>query len=54
MMDTCSGCVYNIDNYCIMFDDVLGFEDCIFLNKDEGDDELKKQQKHFKNLVGGY
>lgn len=35
-MDCCDECAYNIDNYCIMFDDVLGFEDCIFQGeKDE-------------------
>ena len=37
MMDGCMDCAYNIDEYCIMFDDVLGFEDCIF-NK-EGEDD---------------
>ena len=36
-MDGCNECAYNIDNYCIMFDDVLGFEDGIF-NK-EGEDD---------------
>ncbi len=36
MMDCCDECAYNIDNYCIMFDDVLGFEDCVFQgDKDE-------------------
>lgn len=30
MLSGCSDCAYNIDDYCIMFDDVLGFEDCIF------------------------
>ena len=35
-MDCCDECAYNIDNYCIMFDDVLGFEDCVFQGeKDE-------------------
>lgn len=35
-MDCCDECAYNIDNYCIMFDDVLGFEDCVFQgDKDE-------------------
>lgn len=28
--DICNNCPYNIDEYCIMFDDVLGFEDCVF------------------------
>ena len=37
MMDSCSECEYNIDEYCIMFDDVLGFEDCVFLK--DGDNE---------------
>ena len=37
-MDCCSECAYNIDQYCIMFDDVLGFEDCVFRDLDEGDD----------------
>ena len=36
-MDSCSDCAYNIDNYCIMFDDVLGFEDCVFLGSDDDD-----------------
>jgi hypothetical protein len=35
-MDNCSECEYNIDEYCIMFDDVLGFENCVFKG---GDDE---------------
>ncbi len=35
MMDNCSGCEYNIDEYCIMFDDVLGFEDCIFQKEND-------------------
>ena len=35
MMDNCSGCEYNIDGYCIMFDDVLGFEDCIFQKEND-------------------
>ena len=30
MKEICDGCEYNIDEYCIMFDDVLGFEDCVF------------------------
>ena len=37
-MDSCSECAYNVDDYCIMFDDVLGFEDCIFRNTKEDDD----------------
>ena len=30
MLEVCSDCEYNLDEYCIMFDDVLGFEDCVF------------------------
>lgn len=30
MKDNCIDCHYNVDEYCIMFDDVLGYEDCIF------------------------
>ena len=26
-----------VDDYCIMFDDVLGYENCIFLGVDEDD-----------------
>jgi len=29
-MDDCNGCPYNINEYCIMFDDVLGYENCVF------------------------
>ena len=39
MNDVCMDCAYNVDNYCIMFDDVLGFEDCVF--KDRNDDEME-------------
>ena len=35
MMDDCKECAYNIDNYCIMFDDILGYEDCIFIKTNE-------------------
>ena len=35
MLDICSECAYNIDDYCIMFDDVLGFEDCVFMREDD-------------------
>ena len=31
----CDGCDYNVDDYCIMFDDVLGFEDCVFRSVDD-------------------
>ena len=37
MSENCAECPYNIDSYCIMFDDVLGFEDCIF--RKEGADD---------------
>ena len=37
MKENCSECRYNIDNYCIMFDDVLGFEDCVFKGCDDDD-----------------
>lgn len=37
MNENCTDCPYNIDSYCIMFDDVLGFEDCVF--KKEGADD---------------
>ena len=37
MSDNCTDCPYNIDNYCIMFDDILGYENCIF--RKEGADE---------------
>ena len=35
MTDCCSGCPYNVDEYCIMFDYVLGFEDCVFRKEDQ-------------------
>ena len=35
MNDVCTDCAYNINEYCIMFDDVLGFEDCVFRKNDE-------------------
>ena len=35
MMDGCDGCEYNVDSYCIMFDDCLGFADCVFRNGDD-------------------
>lgn len=35
MMEICNGCEYNVDDYCIMFDDVLGFEDCVFRSDEE-------------------
>jgi len=35
MMDDCKECAYNIDNYCIMFDDILGYENCIFNKTNE-------------------
>ena len=30
-------CVHRIGNYCILFDDILGYEKCIFKKKEEGD-----------------
>ena len=30
MLELCSKCPYNVNEYCIMFDDVLGFENCVF------------------------
>ena len=38
MKNNCSDCAYNINDYGIMFDDVLGYEDCIF-QKEDGVDE---------------
>lgn len=35
MSNNCDGCAYNIDDYCIMFDDVLGYEDCVFRSADD-------------------
>ena len=35
MKDSCKDCEYNVDEYCIMFDDVLGFEDCVFKGEDK-------------------
>ena len=35
MIEECSECPYNIGDYCIMFDDVLGYENCIFLGVEE-------------------
>ena len=35
MLEVCSDCEYNVDEYCIMFDDVLGFEDCVFRSVDD-------------------
>jgi len=35
MIDDCKECAYNIDNYCIMFDDILGYENCIFNKTNE-------------------
>lgn len=38
-MDNCSDCEYNIDEYCIMFDDVLGYENCVFKPDNVNDGE---------------
>ena len=35
MSNNCDGCDYNIDEYCIMFDDVLGYENCIFRRRND-------------------
>ena len=35
MSNNCDGCDYNVADYCIMFDDVLGYEDCVFRSADE-------------------
>ena len=35
MSNNCDGCDYNVDDYCIMFDDILGFEDCVFRSVDD-------------------
>ena len=29
-MNFCEDCAYNDEDYCILFDDVLSYEDCIF------------------------
>lgn len=39
MSNNCDGCDYNVDDYCIMFDDVLFFENCIFRR---GKDDYKE------------
>lgn len=33
-MNDCQDCPYNIDQYCIMFDDVLSYENCVFRDMD--------------------
>lgn len=38
MNECCNDCPYNVNEYCIMFDDILGFEDCIF--RSAGDDDV--------------
>ena len=35
MLDVCVECEYNVDEYCIMFYYVLGFEDCVFKKEEE-------------------
>ena len=40
MLDVCVECEYNVDEYCIMFDDVLGFEDCVFKKEEEKQNDL--------------
>lgn len=34
-MSFCEDCKYNQEGYCDLFDDVLFFEDCIFLEEKE-------------------
>ena len=34
-MEDCNDCPYNINEYCIMFDDVLGYENCVFRGVDD-------------------
>ena len=34
-MEDCNDCPYNINEYCIMFDDVLGYENCVFRSVDD-------------------
>lgn len=35
-MSFCEGCKYQEgEDYCILFDDVLFFEDCVFREKEE-------------------
>lgn len=30
MIELCYECPYNVNEYCIMFDDKVGFENCVF------------------------
>ena len=34
-MEDCNDCPYNINEYRIMFDDVLGYENCVFRGADD-------------------
>lgn len=34
----CDDCAYNIEEYCILFDDVLSYENCIFLKEEDIDE----------------
>ncbi len=36
-MNMCDDCAYNIGGYCILFDDVLSYEDCIFKEDNQDD-----------------
>ena len=33
-MNFCTDCIHN-EGYCILFDDILSFENCVFKRKDE-------------------
>lgn len=33
-MSFCEDCTYNDNNYCMLFDDVLAYEDCLFFMED--------------------
>ena len=50
MSENCTDCPYNIDNYCIMFDDVLGFEDCVF-KKEGADDQMMETILFFDEVA---
>ena len=34
-MSFCDGCKFNEGNYCVLLDDVLHYEDCIFKEVEE-------------------
>ena len=35
MGNECELCEYCVDGYCLLFDDVLGFENCVFVSVDD-------------------